>query len=571
MITHRHHRSLNEKSFFLMIESKRHSWFGVLSNCNYLAFGVWLWVFGYSRTKGVLFKNLCFCLISRPYTMEAADPHVIEPYELDIGEKLDEGHFGALYRGRCRGREVSVNVLLKEDLDHEKLAEVRKEVEVIARLLHPNILCMIGACFSFGRVSLVFECVEKSVKIYLREGHVSRLRRVQILKQVAQGMNLLHDSGIIHQGLKPGSLFIDSELTVKIGVFGMAAVTGTLDGAIEKKGKVFEAPLYTAPELLIGSLFDSSVDVYSFAITAWEVFGSVLEFPRFENLSTFQKAVCHDHMRPRLSKDLPKLFQALLVKCWDNDPKQRPVFSEILVSLNDILIDLAISDPFGNSFWKTSFLACEIVEWGNFADKLVQFLGTNLMDVNNDQSEKLKFLHFAVDRSLSDFVVARSYISIESFGRVLSIFGPMDKDGYYLERIREVLLEEWFHGEMSSKEAEILLSNNNKKGTFLVRLSMKQEGGWLAVSRVGSTGISHQLIRFNSALGIFTFRFRQGNTTRKIEQACSLSTFVTKFLSQELALIFPCPGSRFACLRSAPKLKRGEDMNGYSLCDESEA
>merc|ERR1712000_156915 len=150
-------------------------------------------------------------------------------------------------------------------------------------------------------------------------------------------------------------------------------------------------------------------------------------------------------------------------------------------------------------------------------------------------------------------------VELEDFGRVLTWFGPFDRAGKFLDNIRTAMKEEWFHGDMSSKEAEKALSNR-KKGTFLVRLSATSEGVF-SISRVGSTGISHQRMSYKPSTGTFSMKYTQGKSQKKIQERCSLSVFVAKHLSKELKLSIPCAGSKF---------EKGTDVDGYAIVSSSD-
>lgn len=50
----------------------------------------------------------------------------------------------------CRGKEVAVKKLFKQDLDEKSLMDFRKEVEIMAQLRHPNVLLFMGACTEKG-------------------------------------------------------------------------------------------------------------------------------------------------------------------------------------------------------------------------------------------------------------------------------------------------------------------------------------------------------------------------------------------------------------------------------------
>jgi hypothetical protein len=90
------------------------------------------------------------------------------------------------------------------------------------------------------------------------------------------------------------------------------------------------------------------------------------------------------------------------------------------------------------------------------------------------QADKFRYFRYMVGTPLADVQAAPKEVKLEEFGRTLSWFGPFDSRGVFLENTRTAMREEWFHGRLSSHDAELALSNR-KKGTFLVRLSATSE------------------------------------------------------------------------------------------------
>ncbi|KAI9165386.1 hypothetical protein LWI28_013182 [Acer negundo] len=80
--------------------------------------------------------------------------------------------------------------------------------------------------------------------------------------------------------------------------------------------------------------YDHKVDVYSFAIVMWELMTNKAPFKGRDNISVAYAA--SKNQRPSL-ENLPEEVVALLRSCWDEDPKVRPEFSEIIITLTKLL------------------------------------------------------------------------------------------------------------------------------------------------------------------------------------------------------------------------------------------
>ena len=207
-----------------------------------------------------------------------------------------------VYKGKCRGIEVAVKKLFKQDLDKETLEDFKKEVEIMSRLRHPNVLLFMGACTTPGDMAVVTEILSAgNVEDLMKDRKltISEFLRIKMLRDLAKGMNWLHESKpqIIHRDLKPANLLVDENYNVKVCDFGLSAVKENKTEKLQDKDAIPGTPLFLAPEVLMGKPFGSASDVYSFAITAWEIFFKDEAFSQFTNFGTFKRAICFKDIR----------------------------------------------------------------------------------------------------------------------------------------------------------------------------------------------------------------------------------------------------------------------------------
>ena len=90
-------------------------------------------------------------------------PPEILPLEIEKTGILGDGSFGTVYKGKCRSQEVAVKVLHRQDLDEHSLSAFRKEVEIVSKIFHPNILLYLGACTIPGNMMIVTELMHKGL------------------------------------------------------------------------------------------------------------------------------------------------------------------------------------------------------------------------------------------------------------------------------------------------------------------------------------------------------------------------------------------------------------------------
>eukprot|EP01065_Artemidia_motanka_P040310 TRINITY_DN5018_c1_g3_i1.p1 TRINITY_DN5018_c1_g3~~TRINITY_DN5018_c1_g3_i1.p1 ORF type:complete len:549 (+),score=157.11 TRINITY_DN5018_c1_g3_i1:63-1649(+) len=148
--------------------------------------------------------------------------------EIDTDRVLGEGGFGIVYKGDYQGTEVAVKMMLSSDPGPEQLEEWKKEVTIMTRLRHPNILMLIGGVFEEGNMAIVTEYCEKgTLKKIVKE--IARGARVSVswetrldwMVQVAKGMAFLHYKRVHHRDLKASNIFVTGN-TMKIADFGLS-------------------------------------------------------------------------------------------------------------------------------------------------------------------------------------------------------------------------------------------------------------------------------------------------------------------------------------------------------------
>ncbi len=77
---------------------------------------------------------------------EEVDRWILDPSEIALGKKLGKGAFGVVYLGTLRGKDVAVKKITSVHFDDETLEAFRKEVAILSKLRHPNVLLfMVGS------------------------------------------------------------------------------------------------------------------------------------------------------------------------------------------------------------------------------------------------------------------------------------------------------------------------------------------------------------------------------------------------------------------------------------------
>eukprot|EP01119_Soliformovum_irregulare_P015226 TRINITY_DN4258_c0_g1_i1.p1 TRINITY_DN4258_c0_g1~~TRINITY_DN4258_c0_g1_i1.p1 ORF type:complete len:650 (+),score=190.66 TRINITY_DN4258_c0_g1_i1:37-1986(+) len=420
--------------------------------------------------------------------MEEVGPPEIDVAEIDYNEVddfLGQGSFGKVYTGRCRGKRVAVKVPLKQRLSDKELEEFRREVAIMKKIFHPNCVLFMGACSLNGQLKMITELMQTDMEKMLKSNRTLTLtERMKMAKDAALGMNWLHGiTHLIHRDLKPANLLVDSNLTVKITDYGFSLLKDKT--LIKSEGVARGTPLWMAPEIMQGRQFNEKVDVYSYGIILWQILTRDEPFTHHNDFKAFRLAVCKYHERPRIPADTLPALKNLIDQCWTSEFQERPSFQDIIYGLDEVLLQLEIKGDAPREFWKKHFMTKrelqESVPWSEFLSKLESDLESQ--KPSPDTFRKLKGL--LATKTVDDQFV----VTMDKFNLLNAWFGefylPNAQSLAALEEIRSLMSQDWFHGDISKREAESRLQQRCA-GTFLVRLSSTDPQYPFTISMIGN-------------------------------------------------------------------------------------
>jgi hypothetical protein len=387
-----------------------------------------------------------------------------------------------------------------------------------------------GACTHDPRqLMIVTELMKTDLEHLLRDKQqastLTLYRRVIIAREAALGLAWLHgaDPILIHRDVKPSNFLVDDNLRCKITDFGLSQIRHRGERLIDRSGAV-GTPLYMAPEVLNGAPFNEKSDMYSFGLVLWVLITGEVPYHDLDDLSndSFADAVCGGH-RPALPADIPPSLRRLVKDCWADDPSARPTAVRVADQLAEIVLEVAILDERARTFWREHFAFKEDVAWRDAETALLEFFGAN------KSSSRAAYVHALLSKTRDN---GQDTLSLEWFGRMIDWFGPITDAS--LDEMYATLAEKWFHGDISTSDAERLLGDQTI-GSFLVRFST-QSRGLFTISRIANNNaIHHQRIQHRLLHAEFSHLNRRYKTLRQLIAG----------EAESLALTTPCPGSMF--------------------------
>lgn len=337
--------------------------------------------------------------------------------ELIMDRRLGGGNYGDVFKARLWGTDVAVKRLhgtIVHDAmtwTHPAVADLKKEIEILSQLRHPNNVLYIGACTQPPNVCIITEyCAQGTLGDLLKKPDftISTQKILAFALEVAQGMNYLHSlkPKIIHRDLKADNILVDHNCTMKIADFGLSSMKKGANVAFVSDSNDLAltanlgTPLWMAPELLFGEPYDDRVDVYSYGIFLCELVCRRAPFAdrvdvmsSLDKLKEFVRAGGTPFIPNWITFNLPLLYQ-LMVDCLSHNKVKRPSFSAIIS-----LIRTQGMEDRGAEFFKL----CEVPRLLHFLGDLTRVDRENLTDAERFQYQAWACLEIASSEESGQF------------------------------------------------------------------------------------------------------------------------------------------------------------------------
>jgi len=249
----------------------------------------------------------------------------IEDY-YEMGREIGRGGFSVVVEGidKKSGKKYAIKCIKKTMVEGDDIKLLRREIKIMKRVDHPNILKLFEVFEDDDEFFLVMELVagkELFDKI-VEKGQYSERDAANIVRQIVSAVDYLHSNGIAHRDLKPENLLSagdEAGEVIKIADFGFSKNFGE-----EKLMTSCGSPGYVAPEVLTCESYDKAVDMWSVGVIIYIL---LCGYPPFyaDNAPTLFKKIMdvkYDFDDPSwddVSEEAKNLIRHLLVK----DPKER--------------------------------------------------------------------------------------------------------------------------------------------------------------------------------------------------------------------------------------------------------
>ncbi len=261
-----------------------------------------------------------------------------------ITARLGEEGPGVVYQAEDTKAQRTVALLLvpaEATGDDEQRARLLDEIRAAAALSHPN-LCSVHEIDEVeGQILLAREHVEgDSLQDKVASGALSIREAVDIAIQVAHGLAVAHENGIVHRGLGPACVQVNPRGRAKITGFGLAATAGppASSGAATSP----ESVAYLSPEQVGGGDVDPRTDLWSCGVMLFEMVCGQTPFSGKDE-QAIREAILNGESRSLrdFQASFPYELERILGHCLARKPEDRyQTAAELAADLDTLQLGL---------------------------------------------------------------------------------------------------------------------------------------------------------------------------------------------------------------------------------------
>uniref|UniRef100_A0A3Q3JH73 non-specific serine/threonine protein kinase n=1 Tax=Monopterus albus TaxID=43700 RepID=A0A3Q3JH73_MONAL len=252
----------------------------------------------------------------------------------EVIRQIGEGAFGKAFLVRDRrgggDRQCVVKEIILRKMSARKKEVSKKEVTLLSKMNHPNIVTFITSFQEKGSLYIVMEYCDGGdlmKKIHMQRGvSFSEEQIVDWFVQICLGLKHIHDRKILHRDIKSPNIFLTSGgMKAKLGDFGIARM---LNNTMELARTCVGTPYYLSPEICESQPYNNKTDIWSLGCVLYEL--CTLKHP-FEGSSLRQlvSKICRGRYNPvpsRYSYDL----RLLITQLFKVNPRDRPSVNSVL-------------------------------------------------------------------------------------------------------------------------------------------------------------------------------------------------------------------------------------------------
>uniref|UniRef100_A0A1A7YGP7 Serine/threonine-protein kinase PLK n=1 Tax=Iconisemion striatum TaxID=60296 RepID=A0A1A7YGP7_9TELE len=245
------------------------------------------------------------------------------------GKLLGKGGFARCYEmtDLSNNKMYAVKVIPQSRVSkpHQR-DKITNEIELHRTLSHKHVVKFSHYFEDKENIYIFLElCSRKSLAHIWKARHTLTEPEVRYyLKQIISGLKYLHSRGILHRDLKLGNFFVNENMELRLGDFGLAAKLETVE---QRKKTICGTPNYLAPEVLNRQGHGTESDVWSLGCVMYTL---MCGNPPFETLDLKETYKCIKEVRYNLPSTISPAAQKLISAILQKSPGDRLTLEQIL-------------------------------------------------------------------------------------------------------------------------------------------------------------------------------------------------------------------------------------------------
>jgi len=253
--------------------------------------------------------------------------------EIELLEPIGSGSFGKVFKGNCRNKVVAIKRYRASPFSAKSDVDMFcREVSILCRVKHPNIVKFIGACMEEPcQFAIVTEYVADGslfANLHQQKIELSPTDIKIIAHDIAQGMAYLHrlkPVPVIHRDLNSHNILLADRRAI-ISDFGESRFIVMTESLTKQPGNL----RWMAPEIFTQSTnYTVKADMFSYTLVLWELLAGELPFNHLKPAAAAAD-MAYRNVRPPINPAWPKNFCDLMARGWSEDSNERPTFTEVL-------------------------------------------------------------------------------------------------------------------------------------------------------------------------------------------------------------------------------------------------
>ena len=212
---------------------------------------------------------------------------------------------------------------------------------------HPGLVSYIGTCSTPSEQIILTEFAPMGALSDLledRRADLSLPHKLAMMRQISAAMEALADFDIVHRDLAARNILVfdfdaanPQRTRVKVSDFGLSVSTYGRSHRTVASNTILPFR-WMSPEAIKRGRFNEASDMWAMGVTMWEILtGGDIPYAYIGNDDHVAQQVCEGTLRLNQPEGCPEeLWTLIKDKCWDVDPKRRPLFKELSIALSNI-------------------------------------------------------------------------------------------------------------------------------------------------------------------------------------------------------------------------------------------